>query len=147
MGVVVSAPFSTASASDPVSTARQAAELAAKLRDATAEAETANRGLRQIASRIEAHAGRSKWDFAVLAAGMAIAALLAGGGAVYFTKQQLDTANFQDAIGLIRNDSRAFWCERPGVATPIQDATGEYFCPIRMEKYQGGEEGENGSAE
>lgn len=122
--------------------ARQATELAAKLKDTTAEAETANRGLRQIASRIEANAGRSKWDFAVLAAGMAIAALLAGAGAVYFTKQNLDTANFQDAIGLIRNDARAFWCERAGVATPIQDATGEYFCPIRMPRYQGGEEEE-----
>lgn len=67
---------------------------------------------------------------------MAVAALLAGTGAVYFTKQQLDTANFQDAIGLIRNDTRAFWCERAGVATPIQDATGGYFCPISMPRYQ-----------
>jgi hypothetical protein len=116
--------------------ARQAADLAAKLKDAAAEAETANRGLRLIASRIEAHAERSKWDFAVLAAGMALAALLASAGAVYFTKQNLDTANFNDAIGLIRNDTRALWCERAGVATPIQDATGGYFCPIRMEKHQ-----------
>jgi hypothetical protein len=122
--------------------ARQSADLAAKLKDATAEAETANRGLRQVASRIEAHAGRSKWDFAVLAAGMAVAALLAGTGAVYFTKQNLDTANFNDAIGLIRNDSRAFWCDRAGVATPIQDATGGYFCPIRMPRYQPEEGGE-----
>lgn len=70
-----------------------------------------------------------------------LAALLAGAGAVYFTKQQLDNANFNDAIGLIRNDTRAFWCERAGGATPIQDATGAYFCPVRMPRYQGGEEG------
>jgi len=120
--------------------ARQAADLAAKLKETTAEAETANRGLRQIATRIEAHAERSRWGFAVLAAGMAAAALLAGARAVYFTKQNLDTANFNDAIGLIRNNSRAFWCERAGVATPIQDATGGYFCPVRMKKYQGGGE-------
>jgi hypothetical protein len=68
--------------------ARQAAELAARFKDATAEAETANRGLRQIATRIEAHAGRSKWDFAVLAAGMAVAALLAGAGAVYIVRPE-----------------------------------------------------------
>lgn len=67
---------------------------------------------------------------------MAIAAILAGAGAVYFTKQNLDTANFQDAIGLIRNDTQAFWCERAGVSTPIQDATGGYFCPVRMTRYQ-----------
>ncbi|MCV0349030.1 MULTISPECIES: hypothetical protein [Alphaproteobacteria] len=42
--------------------------------------------------------------------GMAIAALLAGGGAVYFTKQKLDNANFQDAINLIQNDDDAYWC-------------------------------------
>jgi hypothetical protein len=72
---------------------------------------------------------------------MAIAAILAGAGAVYFTKQNLDTANFNDAIGLIRNDTQAFWCERAGVAIPIQDATGGYFCPVRMPRYQGGEEG------
>jgi hypothetical protein len=56
---------------------------------------------------------------------MTVAALLAGAGAVYFTKQNLDTANFHDAIQLVRNDTRAFWCKRAGVATPLQDATGE----------------------
>lgn len=97
--------------------------------------ETANNGLRNIASRIEAHAERSKWDFAVLAAGMAIAAILAGGGTVYFTKQQLDTANFQDAIGLIRNDDDAYWCKH-AQASIIQDAGGKPFCAVSMPKYQ-----------
>jgi hypothetical protein len=92
-----------------------------------------------MTDRIEAHAGRSKWDFATLAAGMAVAALLAGAGAVYFTKQQLDNANFNDAIGLIRNDSRAFWCDRAG-ASIVQDAGGKPFCAVSMPKYQGGEE-------
>ncbi|RRH71065.1 hypothetical protein [Falsigemmobacter faecalis] len=120
--------------------ARQAADLAAKLKDVTAEAETANRGLRSIATRIEAHAGRSKWDFAVLAAGMAVAALLAGAGAVYWTKQSLGKIGFQDAVQLIKNDRTSYWCGRAGSAKPIQDATGKYFCPVRMEGFQGGEE-------
>lgn len=71
----------------------------------------------------------------MLAAGMAVAALLAGAGAVYFTKQNLDTANFNDAIGLIRNDTRAFWCER-AQASIVQDAGGKPFCAVSMPRYQ-----------
>jgi hypothetical protein len=56
------------------------------------------------------HAERSKCDFTLLAAGMALTALLVGSGAVYFTKQNLDTANFQYAARLIQNDSDAHWC-------------------------------------
>lgn len=63
-----------------------------------------------------------------------IAALLAGAVAVYFTKQQLDNANFQDAIQLIRNDTRAFWCER-AQASIVQDAGGNPFCAVSMPKY------------
>ena len=67
--------------------AKQTIELAAKLSTATAQAETANNGLRKIAARIEEHAERSKWDWAVLAAGMVVAALLAGGGAYFCAKR------------------------------------------------------------
>lgn len=66
---------------------------------------------------------------------MAVAALLAGAGAVYFTKQQLDNANFQDAIGLIRNDDEAYWCGR-AEASIVQDAGGRPFCAVSMPRYQ-----------
>ncbi|MDO5612249.1 MAG: hypothetical protein Q4G14_03285 [Paracoccus sp. (in: a-proteobacteria)] len=72
---------------------------------------------------------------------MAITAILAGAGAVYFTKQNLDTASFTDAIQRIQNDDDAFWCKR-AAASIVQDATGAYFCAIRMEKYQSEEGGE-----
>jgi len=71
---------------------------------------------------------------------MAIAALLVDAGAIYFTKQQLDTANFQDAIKLIRNDNRAFWCGRAG-ASIVQDAVGKPFCAVQIPQYQIPEEG------
>ena len=120
--------------------ARQSTDLAAKLRDATAEAETANRGLRDIANRIEAHAGRSKWDWATLAAGMVIAALLAAAGAVYFN------ANFADAVRLIHNDDDAYWCNSAKGQT-VKANDGSWFCAVGMPKYQIVEEGGNDAGE
>lgn len=115
--------------------ARHSANLTAKLKEVTAEARTAKRGLRQIAARIEAHAQRSILDFALLVAGMAVAGILAGGGAIYWTKQNLNTANFQGAIELIRNDSLVFWCD--GVQASIVQTAGEKsFCAVAVPKYQ-----------
>ncbi len=67
---------------------------------------------------------------------MAIAAILAGTGAVYWAKQSLGKIGFQDAVQFIRNDDDAYWCKHAGSAKPIQDATEKYFCPVRMEKFQ-----------
>ena len=62
--------------------------------------------LANITERLETRDARSKWDWVTLAVGMEIAAILAGTEAIYFTKQNLDTANFKDAISLIANDTR-----------------------------------------
>lgn len=70
---------------------------------------------------------------------MAIAAALVGGGSVYFTKQKLDNANFQDAISLIQNDDDAYWCER-AEASIVQDREGTHYCAIAMPKFQAEEE-------
>lgn len=65
---------------------------------------------------------------------MIIAAGLAAAGAVYFTKQQLDTANFQDAIQLIQNDDDAYWCGSAR-ASIVQDRDGTHYCAIAMPNY------------
>lgn len=64
--------------------------------------------LAAIARHLEERDQRSKWDWVTLGCAMLVAAMLAGGGAAFFTKQQLDTANFADAIGLIQNDDRNY---------------------------------------
>lgn len=64
-----------------------------------------------------------------------ILSLDCGDGAVYFTKQDLDTANFNDAIQLIRNGTRAFWCQRVQAST-AQDAGGRPFCANQPLGYQ-----------
>lgn len=66
--------------------------------------------------------------------GMLINAGLARAGAVYFTKQQLYTANFQDAIRLIQNDDDAYWCGRAN-ASIVQDRDGTHYCAVAMPKY------------
>lgn len=88
-----------------------------------------------LASRLEERDQRSKWDFVTLATCMAIAALLAGGGAVYFTKQKLDNANLQDAINLIKNDDDAYWCGA-AQASIVQDRDRTHYCAIQMPGYQ-----------
>jgi hypothetical protein len=72
---------------------------------------------------------------------MAIAAVLAGAGAVYFTEQKLDNANFQDAISLIQNDDDAYWCKRANTHI-IKGNLGTHGCAIVMPKYQSEEEEE-----
>jgi hypothetical protein len=72
---------------------------------------------------------------------MAVAALLAGGGAVYFTKQNLDTANFADAIRLIQNDNRNYWCGTAAQSPVITDREGLSYCAVQMLNYMTPEEG------
>lgn len=100
-----------------------------------------SRAFASITSRLEERDSRSIWDFATLAAGMLIAALLAGGAADYFTKQKLDNANFQNAIQLIQNDDDAYWCGSAR-ASIVQDNQGTHYCAIAMPKYQIPEENE-----
>lgn len=116
--------------------AQQNADTATKLHEANSQADTANRNLANIATRIEQHAERSKWDWATLAAGMTIAALLAGGGAVFFTKQNLDTANFKEAVKLIASDDDAYWCRQQARAATFKSEQGNWYCAIHMPQYQ-----------
>ena len=65
---------------------------------------------------------------------MVVSAGLAGAGAVYFTKQELDSANFADAIQLIQNDDDAYWCQRAD-GQIINSQSGSKFCAIHMPNY------------
>lgn len=76
-----------------------------------------------------------------MAAGTVVAAALAGGGAVYFAKQNLDTANFADAVRLIQNDDLNYWCGTAANAPLIQDRDGTQYCAIAMPQYQAEEDG------
>ncbi len=73
---------------------------------------------------------------------MLIAAALVGAGAVYFTKQNLDTANFADAIRLIQNDDDAYWCQQQARAATFKSEQGNWYCAIAMPKYQEPEQAE-----
>ena len=94
----------------------------------------ANR-LMSVATRLEERDSRSKWDWVTLGCAMLVAAGLAGAGAVYYTKQNLDTANFADAIQLIQNDNDAYWCGSAN-AHIVQDNDGTHYCAVQMPKYQ-----------
>ena len=95
--------------------------------------------LTAITERLEERDARSKWDWITLAAGMVVAALLAGGGAVFFTKQQLDTANFYSAIRLIATDSDSFWCDK-AKGQIVSSKSGDKHCAIYMPEFREQEE-------
>jgi len=65
---------------------------------------------------------------------MLVATALAGGGAVYFTKQELDNANFADAIQLIQSDDEGYWCGSARAAT-FKSEAGGWYCGVHMPKY------------
>ena len=67
---------------------------------------------------------------------MLIAAALAGAEAVYFTKQRLDTANFDDAIRLIQNAADAYWCRQQVRAATFQSEASDWYCAVGLPKYQ-----------
>lgn len=58
----------------------------------------------------------------------------AGRLGIRFTKQNLDTANFQNAIGYIHNDDDGYWCGRAS-ASIVQDRDGTHYCAIQMPNY------------
>lgn len=120
---------------------RELQNTANDLREQTKALSMAKADLRSIANNLEDRDQRSKWDWVTLAAGMLISAGLAGAAAVYFTKQQLDTANFQDAITFIQNDDDAYWCDRADGQT-ISGQSGAKFCAIHMPNYVGAGEPE-----
>lgn len=94
-----------------------------------------------LASRLEERDTRSKWDWVTLAAGMAVAAALAGGGAFYFAKANIKAQDFNRSVQLIAQDNDAGWC---GIANApiIQDRNGLSYCAIAMPEYQAPESAE-----
>lgn len=90
--------------------------------------------LDSIAERLEERDARSKWDWAALGCAMIVAAALAGGGAVYFTKQELDTANFNSAIRLIATDSDSYWCDK-AQGQIVSSKSGDKHCAIYMPEF------------
>lgn len=92
------------------------------------------RVLANITERLEERDARSKWDWAMLGCAMLVSAALAAARAVYFTKQELDTASFADAISLIQNDDDAYWCGSTQ-ASIVQDNQGTHYCAIAMPNY------------
>jgi hypothetical protein len=98
------------------------------------------RGLANITNSLEERDQRSKWDWAALGAAMLFAAGLAGTGAIYFTKQNLDTTRFDETLRFIVDDGNAYWCNRTDAAI-INDRNGKWYCAIPMPKYQEPEEG------
>lgn len=69
---------------------------------------------------------------------MAVAAALAGGGAYFFAKAQIEAKDFDHAITFINHDKDDYWCKQAG-SRPIQDNADNWFCPISMTGYQGEE--------
>lgn len=130
-GIQLNFDASTANQNAARETNQAAKDLTAKLKTLDQE----SRVLAAIAQNLEERDNRSKWDWVTLAAGMAVAALLAGGGAVYFTKQQLNNANFTDAVRLIQNDDDAYWCNSAKGQT-VKANDGSWFCAVGMTKYQ-----------
>ncbi len=94
-----------------------------------------------LASRLEDRDTRSKWDWVTLAAGMVVAAALAGGGAFYFAQANIKAQDFSRSVALISQDDDARWCGFAN-APIIQDRNGLSYCAIAMPEYQAPEETE-----
>ncbi len=68
-----------------------------------------------------------------------MAAILAGGGAFFAAKANIERDDFQRSVQLISQDDDASWC---GFASApiIQDRNGLSYCAIQMPEYQVPEE-------
>ena len=126
--------------------ADQTGQAAQNIKDNADKLKLERHALAAIARHLEERDARSKWDWVTLTAGMILAALLAGGGAVFFTKHSLNTANFADAIRLIQNDDDAYWCGSAR-AHIVQDSDGTHYCAIQMPDYVAPREGGEAAAE
>lgn len=112
-------------------TAATTKDLAAKL----AVLDQESRRLASIAERLEERDTRSKWDWVTLATGMAVAAALAGGGAFYFAKANIERDDFSRSIQLISQDDNASWC-RLANGQGVKGESGTQYCAIAMPEYQ-----------
>ncbi|PTN01841.1 hypothetical protein C8N32_110123 [Rhodovulum imhoffii] len=93
-----------------------------------------NANLRSIAGSLEERDQRSKWDWATLAAAMLISAGLAGGGAFYFAKANIEQGSFTQAVNRIAQDTDAGWCDiANGQIVNAND--GSKHCAIHMPNY------------
>jgi hypothetical protein len=106
------------------------------IQDHTDKLNMERNALAAIARHLEERDARSKWDWVTLAAGMAVAALLAGGGGVYYAKDSIAKAGFSDAIRLIQNDEDGEWCTKYANAQIIDGRDDSKFCAIHMPEYQ-----------
>lgn len=111
-------------------TNQAAKDLAAKLKTLDQE----SRVLAAIAQNLEERDTRSKWDWVTLAAGMIVAALLAGGGTFYFAKANIKAQDFNRSVQLIAQDDDASWC---GIANGqiVNANDGSKHCAIHMPNY------------
>lgn len=90
--------------------------------------------LAAIARHLEERDNRSKWDWVVLGVAMIVAAALAGGGAFYYAKANIEQDSFTQAISRITQDSDAAWCDiARGQIAPAND--GSKHCAIHMPNY------------
>lgn len=89
------------------------------------------------------NAERSKWDWVTLAAGMVVAAGLAGVGAFFYAKANIEKNDFSRSIQLISQDNDATWCGfANGQIVNANDSS--KHCAIHMTNYVEPEPGEDG---
>ena len=65
----------------------------------------------------------------------------------FHSARRPDTANFADAIRLIQNDDRNYWCGTAAQAPVITDREGLSYCAVQMPNYVTPEEGGEAASE
>ena len=90
--------------------------------------------LAAIARRLEERDQRSKWDWITLAAGMVVAAGLAGGCAFFYAKANIELDSFSQAVNRITQDTDAGWCDIAN-GQIINSQSGAKFCAVHMPNY------------
>ncbi|MEM9638010.1 MAG: hypothetical protein AAGA94_10225, partial [Pseudomonadota bacterium] len=115
--------------------AAQTAQAVQKRSDKLSHADMQASRLTGITERLEERDHAQKLEARVARIGVELAAA----PAVYFTKQNLDTANVADAVQLIQLDDDAYWCGSAR-ASIVQDRNGTQYCAISMPEYQPPEE-------
>ncbi len=119
--------------------AQQTITAAKDIKDKVDKLDMESRVLANIAERLEERDTRSKWDWATLAAAMIISAALAGGGAFFYAKAQIEEDSFTHAINRITQDTNTGWCDIAR-GQIINGNDGSTHCVIHMPEYQPPEE-------
>ncbi|EEE35447.1 hypothetical protein RKLH11_4123 [Rhodobacteraceae bacterium KLH11] len=114
--------------------ANQTITAAKDIEDKAQKLDRESRTLASITTRLEERDQRSKYDWAALGCAMLVAAGLAGGGAFFYAKANIEQDSFSQAVNRITQDTDAGWCNL-AQGQIINSQSNAKFCAVHMPNY------------